>query len=236
MMEVLTKNIDSIFLPGEILCSTTKEDKIRIGAGLIQTENGEIQTVQAGKLCTLENLFFIETKSKKYIPRVGDMIIGTITEQSSEFYKLDIGASSQGYLQSLSFDGASRRNKPPLKSRDLVYCRVLIASRDMDPEVTCFSLKKQKDWVTGECEFGDLKGGHLIDCSIELCKKLLDPNNYVLKCLGDAHTFEIVIGMNGRVWIHSESTKDTIIIANAILNSENLTDSKTKELVKRLWK
>lgn len=153
-----------------------------------------------------------------------------------EFYKLDIGSSSTGYLNALSFDGASKRNKPNLKTRDIVYCRVSTASRDLEPELTCLSLRKGKDWVTGESEFGELKGGHLFDCSLDLAKTLLDPKCYVLKAIGERISFEMAIGMNGKVWLEAEEIKDTISIANLILQSEKMSESDIKIMIQKHFK
>lgn len=48
----------------------------------------------------------------------------------------------------------------------LVYCRVSLANRDMEPEVECF------DPATGKSEgFGELKGGLVVDCSLQLCRQ-----------------------------------------------------------------
>ena len=33
--------------------------------------------------------------------------------------------------------GATRRNRPNLQTGDLVYCRVLTASRDLEPTLSC---------------------------------------------------------------------------------------------------
>ena len=48
--------------------------------------------------------------------------------------------------------------------------------------------------MTGESQFGELKEGYLIQCSIGLCKKLLDPNCYILSYLGEKISFECAIG------------------------------------------
>jgi hypothetical protein len=39
----------------------------------------------------------------------------------------------------------------------------------------------QKDWVTGECTYGELKGGTVLKISIGLARELLHPKNVVLE-------------------------------------------------------
>ena len=68
-------------------------------------------------------------------------------------------------LPQLSFEGATKRNRPNLKSGDVVYARVAAASRDMDPILTCVDaagedqLIEQPDGKAGrKCEHNFRKG------------------------------------------------------------------------------
>jgi exosome complex component RRP40 len=56
----------------------------------------------------------------------------------------------------------------------------------------------------------------------------------VLSCLGQSIPFEIAIGVNGSVWVHSGSPQHTILVINAILNSEIMTDDQTASMVKHI--
>lgn len=99
------------------------------------------------------------------------MVIGVVLERAGEYYKVDIGSSSPALLSFIAFDGATKRNRPILKPGSLVYARVIIANKDMEPEISCVSLQKKKDWVTGQSTFGELKDGYVIECSLEWCRK-----------------------------------------------------------------
>jgi exosome complex component RRP40 len=46
--------------------------------------------------------------------------------------------------------------------------------------------------------------------------------------------YEIAVGMNGRVWINAASKKHTVLICNAILNSEFLKKNQTQSMVDKL--
>ena len=46
--------------------------------------------------------------------------------------------------------------------------------------------------------------------------------------------FEVAIGFNGWVWIDSETPLTTIVIANAILNSEFVAEDKVNTMVENL--
>eukprot|EP00940_MAST-03C_sp_MAST-3C-sp2_P003083 g3083.t1 len=121
-----------------------------------------------------------------------------------------------------------------LRVGDVVHARVVLAIKDIDPTLTCCAKENQtkKDWVTGESVYGELKDGTIFRCSLSLATKLRDPNCVVLNELGSSIPFEIVVGSNGMVWVDSETTSNSILIMNAIRNSEHISETQTK---KRNW-
>ena len=66
--------------------------------------------------------------------------------------------------------------------------------------------------------------------------RLLSKEFVLLKCLGKYFPFECTVGQNGRVWINSSSTSHTITIANAITNSEYMTNDQIQTMVKQLMR
>ncbi len=66
--------------------------------------------------------------------------------------------------------------------------------------------------------------------------RLLSPDCVVLQELGKLLPFEIAVGQNGRVWVHSNSSTHTILATNAILNSEFLSPAQTRDMVQQLLK
>ena len=74
-----------------------------------------------------------------------------------------------------------------------------------------------------------------IDCLLSFpLFRLLSKEFILLKCLERYFPFECTVGMNGRVWINSSSTSHTITIANAITNSEYMTNDQIQTMVKQL--
>ncbi len=74
----------------------------------------------------------------------------------------------------------------------------------------------------------------LLEC-LEWSHRLLDENCFVLQCLGKKIPFELAIGMNGRVWVNAHSPIHIILISNAILNSERMTNSVIQMMVQKLF-
>ena len=55
-------------------------------------------------------------------------------------------------------------------------------------------------------------GGYVLTCSIGLCRRLLQNNCPILMALGKRVAYEIVVGLNGRVWVNAASQQQTIMI------------------------
>jgi exosome complex component RRP40 len=64
--------------------------------------------------------------------------------------------------------------------------------------------------------------------------RLLNPDGAVLKVLGKVFSFESTVGLNGRTWVNSNSIDHTILIVNAIEQSEYMTLSQIKQNIHRL--
>jgi exosome complex component RRP40 len=154
------------------------------------------------------------------------MVVGVILERQMEGFKVDIGSAfPAGLSYEEGFETSSRKNRVQWPVGSVVYARVTLANKDMDPEVACIS-------PSGKAKgYGKLDGGVLIKCSLSLCRQLLARNCAVLKYLGKKVPYEIAVGLNGRVWIKSQTCRHTILVANTIKLSENLPEEQVEELV-----
>ena len=101
------------------------------------------------------------------------------------------------------------------------------------------SLGLCRKYVAGSSNWDKIK--HLIAISYFfflhitlLMYRLLRPNNRLLQQLGDHFPFELAVGMNGRVWVDTKPTSRSILLANAILASEHMTDTQIDALVQSL--
>lgn len=105
-----------------------------------------------GVLRRNKNHFSIISESNVlYSPVCGDQVVGIIDDKGADFYRINIRSSALAILNRLSFEGATKRNKPEYKRGDVVYCRVVKDSPDMDIELTCISnTTSKKQWSSGE--------------------------------------------------------------------------------------
>lgn len=144
-------------------------------------------------------------------------------------FLVDIGGPFPALLPMLSFEGATRRNRPNLKAGDLVYCRVTSAYRDAEPQLSCV------DAMGKAAGFGGLKDGVAFCVSTAYARLLLGRTPHpVLSLLAKGGLqFEAAVGVNGRAWIHSASNVTTVLVINAVQGAEFLNAAQTSTLVSR---
>jgi exosome complex component RRP40 len=224
-------------LPGDLLAPVSAFERVVLGPGVAR-EEAQLLSTQAGILrwdaddCRL----WVECEKKRYVAAFGDHVIGVVTKKDAEDYRIDIGAATPAALPVLAFDGATKRNRPHLAVGALVYARVVLANKHMDPEVSCAAPDGMgaKDWVTKESVFGELLDGLVFECPTGICAELLDPRCAVLQALGEVAPFELAVGANGRVWLNAEAEAMTVLGRMSILQSRGRTAAEQKQMVRQL--
>ncbi len=132
------------------------------------------------------------SKTRQYAPAPQESVVGVVVSRSGENWRVDIGSAHMATLDGLAFEGATKRNRPNLKVRlhsshkpsypvydsaqvgSLLYARVSLAHKDMEPELECFDAQTRK--AEG---FGELKGGFLVQCSLKMCRLCVYPSVFV---------------------------------------------------------
>lgn len=226
-----TKLVDQLVVPGDVVLdlSTMANQTIKLGGGLRQDADA-IVVMKAGKLrFSKPNKYWVESSQKRYVPCVGDAILGIVVDSKADNFLVDIKGPALAFLPVLAFEGGTRRNIPKFEAGTLLYVRVIKANTGMNPELSCMD-------ATGKAgEFGPLKDGYMFESSIGLSRMLLStPACPVLESLGKKLSFEIAVGLNGRVWVNAESPSTVILVGNAIMNSESLSGVQQKIMAEKL--
>ncbi|GKY98208.1 hypothetical protein MPSEU_000778500 [Mayamaea pseudoterrestris] len=241
-----------VLLPGD---SVSVPSNLQLGPGLRRSDSLSAVTDQQQVVATLPGTLILTLKHayirhnrKRYLPQAQDRVIGVVIDRmgtdsggGGDLYRLEIGATNYAVLNNLSFEGASKRNKPQFQPGQVLYLRVSeLFDGYLDPELSCVlgphdAGVPRKEWLTNEGTYGELKGGTLTKISIGLARQLLLPNNLVLAELSkNKFPFEVAIGVNGYLWMHSQKPDYIILIQNAITNSEVLTPEQIRAMVKSL--
>ncbi|KAK7946600.1 exosome complex component RRP40 [Apiospora aurea] len=234
-------------LPGDeidpALIPSHPKHPLRLGPGLRHVPPSDLFPTTAGQLVTdrRKNLIWVESNGGRYIPAVGDLVIGTIHHSAADFFYVTLSDyTSNATLPQLAFEMASKKNRPQLHSGDLVYARVSLANRHMDPELECVSPS------TGKAEgLGPLSEGMLYSISLGMARRLLmrksaeEGKVVVLDELGAAGlAFETAVGRNGKMWVNSNDIKAVLVVGRAVTETDekSLTVEQQKKLVRKLVK
>ncbi|XP_026665174.1 putative exosome complex component rrp40 isoform X2 [Phoenix dactylifera] len=208
----LNSCVDQLVVPGDTVLdlSTMSNQTIKLGEGLRQ-DSDKISVMKAGKLrLSKPNKYWVESSHKRN-------------------FLVDIKGPTLAFLPVLAFEGGTRRNIPKFEVGTLLYVRVVKANNSMNPELSC------TDASGKAAEFGPLKDGYMFETSTGLARMLLSsPTCPVLEALGKKLSFEIAIGLNGRVWVNASSPATTVILSNAIMKSEFLSGTQQRIMVEKL--
>jgi exosome complex component RRP40 len=226
----------------------------KIGTGLrFDVGRNQIYATCPGRLEKRQTTYYVQQNLRRYYqPALEDRVVGIVQDRAGsdgaggDLYRVDIGASHLATVSNLSaFEGASKRNRPGLAPGQVLYARVAALhgngsnnSSILDPTLECRNGPHdagvpRRDWMTNEGCYGELHGGTVCKISTGLARELLNPDNLVLNELARCKiAFEVAVGVNGMLWIHSVLPEYTVLIQNAIQNSEVLTEEQVRAMVK----
>ncbi|XP_035721713.1 exosome complex component RRP40-like isoform X2 [Vespa mandarinia] len=141
-------NVDDVVMPGDIVKDIFKNDikeTVVLGPGLRR----EADTVFICKAGILKKrppaVYYVNNYQKRYVPTRGENVIGIVIQKVGDIFKVDIGAKESAALSYLAFEGATKKNRPDIQVGDIVFAKLLVAIKDMEPELVCVdSQGKQK--------------------------------------------------------------------------------------------
>ncbi|CCE85211.1 Piso0_004793 [Millerozyma farinosa CBS 7064] len=200
------EDMPGIVIPGDDVNINLGESTTTAGPGIYKNpRNQEIIPTTAGYLnvrqnkANTQNLIYIDSNSKRYIPQVNDLVIGIITGVLGESYKVQLQDHSTNLLLSMTaFPNATKKNRPNLRVGQAVYARVSQADPNIDAEVECFDPTTGKDGGFGLLD----ESGYIFDVNLNFARDLLfNQNSPFLEKLATRCKFEIAIGMNGKIWL-----------------------------------
>lgn len=223
---------DRIVMPGEVITDivasvVSEGERVKLGPGLRQVSDDVVVSKTGIFRYKAPCTFWVECHQKRYVPTKGETVLGVIMGKVGEAYKVDIGSSDYAMLHNLSFEGASKRNKPNLQNGDIVFGKLTSAGRDMEPELSCVHTSSGKAHGMGHVT----AAGLLITIPLHLIRKILSPECVLLTQLGKHFKFETIIGMNGKIHIASVNENHVIAIMNILFSVEHMTNEQIEALL-----
>lgn len=224
-MEV-DKVTETIVMPGDVISEAVelgKTKKLVIGPGL-RHFNDVVVASKAGVLRQKKNTFWVDYFQRRYTPVRGETVVGIVAGRAGDIFRIDIGTHDPANLSYLGFEGATKKNRPDVNIGDVVFAKLLVANKDLEPELACVDSLGKKG------KLGILSEGLVFSCSMNLVRKISKVNCPLILGMQNEIPFEIAIGMNGRLWIKAKTIRETIALGTAILAAEKASDEDIKKI------
>ncbi|TIA93373.1 hypothetical protein E3P99_00118 [Wallemia hederae] len=186
--------------PGDVIASSST---LMHGHGTY-VYDGNIVSNMFGVVDRVNKLVSVRPLKHKYLPQVGDLVIGRITEVQAKRWKVDIHAASDAVLMlsSINLPGGVQRRK--LESDELQMRNFFTEGDLCVAEVQSFFHDGSVSLHTRSLKYGKLRNGTLSTVQPNLMRRLKShfcslPVNV-----------DLIIGMNGRIWVsmHNDVSQD----------------------------
>jgi exosome complex component RRP4 len=189
-------------------------------------ENGKIYAARVG---------IVEYETKKvdvvalkafYIPKPGDIVIGTITEVGFNGWTVDINSPYIALLR--ASDVLSRPFKPQkddlpqvLDAGDLVVAKIVSYDRTHDPQLT-----------VAEPGLGKITRGQILKITPTKIPRVIGKKGSMISMIKQETGCNIILGLNGVVLVTGKALEDEELAVRAIVRIEQ--ESHTSGLTDRI--
>eukprot|EP01026_Neomeris_dumetosa_P040556 TRINITY_DN3349_c0_g1_i3.p3 TRINITY_DN3349_c0_g1~~TRINITY_DN3349_c0_g1_i3.p3 ORF type:complete len:114 (-),score=23.02 TRINITY_DN3349_c0_g1_i3:120-461(-) len=82
---------------------------------------------------------------------------------------------------------------------------------------------------------GPLQKGLLVRTDLCVCRRLLQQKS-VLHYLGQYRAFEVVVGLNGRVWVSADDMQNVLLVKQCVEKCERLSDGMVERWIDSVCK
>ena len=207
-----------VVVPGQLLA----EGRYRASFGTYD-EEGKIVSSLLGLAELRGNTVKVVALEGAYIPKEGDLVIGTIKIVAGNNWKVDIGGP---YGASLHANNALRRPYSEDISEymdigDVVAAEVIAFDRGSGPFL---GMKGRGLRV--------LQGGMVLDVSPAKIPRVIGRRGSMINMIQDHLNIETMVGQNGRIWLLAPSTKILRLAIKAFRTIE--TQAHTSKLTDRI--
>ena len=195
---------------------------------------GENTFVEKGKIYAAR-VGIVEYETKKvdvvalkafYIPRPGDIVIGTITEVGFNGWTVDINSPYIALLR--ASDVLSRPFKPQkddlpqvLDAGDLVVAKIVSYDRTHDPQLT-----------VAEPGLGKITRGQILKITPTKIPRVIGKKGSMISMIKQETGCNVILGLNGVVLVTGKALEDEELAVRAIIKIEQ--ESHTSGLTDRI--
>lgn len=221
MLEIKRKYV----IPGDIIIEGNYKPLMNV----IKKENSIIST-RIGIAESSKDGIRVIPLSGIYIPRINDVVIGKIIDNSSLSWEVDINSCFSAHLPAQDvfgrdFSPARDDMKKRFAPGDLVTARIIAFDRTRDPMLTI-----------QERDFGKILQGEFLKISSTRVPRLIGKRGSMIQTIEQATQTKILIGQNGILVVSGRNNEGTDLAFKAIkmveeeAHTSNLTQ-KVKDLL-----
>jgi len=215
--EIVDKNI---VIPGDLL----SDDPPKSGEGTY-VEDGKIYSLIYGIFDDKDKIRVIPL-SGKYIPSIGDVVIGLIVDISFSNWKVDISAPYEALMHISEYPRRidSSEMSKIMRVGDLAIFKVVDVDSSMKIEL---ALKNDQLKV--------LRTGRIIEVSYSKVPRVIGRAGSMINMLKSTLNINIFVGKNGRIWINGKESDEDLAVRSIKkieheAHTSGLTDRMTKFL------
>jgi len=195
---------------------------------------GENTYMEGNKICAAR-IGLVDTDNKKvnvvalrafYVPKVGDIVIGTVVEVGFNGWTVDIKSPYSALLR--ASDVLSRPFKPQndelsqvLNAGDLIVAKIASYDRAHDPQLT-----------VGEPGLGKITRGQILRVTPTKIPRVIGRKGSMISMIKQETGCQIILGLNGVILVTGKTPEDEELAIAAIKKIEQ--ESHTSGLTDRI--
>lgn len=171
--------VKRLVIPGELVT----EERKKLGSHVFVRE-GKIYSDSVGLVNDESDYASVVPLEGRYIPQVGDLIIGVITAERFAGYNVDIGSFYPSFV-------SKKELREVLKPGSIISAKVM--------KVNEFN----------EVELGGIRlffGGEIIQVSPVKIPRVIGKEGSMLNIIKDGTSCNLIVGRNGRIWAKGGNT------------------------------
>lgn len=195
-----------LVVPGDVIT----EEHVKLGPG-VYVRGGKVVAGVLGFADVVNGTARVIPLEGKYLPRVGDSVIGIVVDVKIPGYDVDVNSPYTAFLPKDAVEG------------DADYGDVVVGTIKYVDEVRNALLENARV----------LKGGELINIPPSRVPRVIGKNASMINLLKSKTGAAILVGANGRIWIHGGHAgiaKEAIFKIDREAHTSGLTDRITKFL------
>ncbi|HNX09572.1 MAG TPA: exosome complex RNA-binding protein Rrp4 [Methanothrix sp.] len=206
-----------VVVPGDLLSEEAK----RSGEGTY-VKDSRVYSLLYG-LANFRDKISVIPLSGKYVPGVGDNVIGVVKDITFSNWIVDINSPYDGLLHISEFP--KRIESDDMSKYLRIGSSIMTRVKDVDPTM-------KVELTLNDRKLGQIKAGQVIEINHTRVPRLIGKGGSMISMLKKEVNCNIFVGQNGRIWIHG-SAEDTDLALRTItlIEKEAHTNGLTDRIV-----